>query len=296
MSAFGVFVYAPPNEPSHWQGLWSAATGIWMSFSQLDVCSTALLAHHTGWEWPDTRMVMFNAHRLPQDVELPANSIIFNAEQIPAKLDPIELASWTPYFSRLRKHQVWDYSQENINRLRQWGCERVAHCPIGYYPGLQTVVPAEKEDIDVLFVGSLNPRRLWILNQLGQRRLSPDGPKLVVQHLFGVYGEELDRAIARAKIVLNMHYYENPIFEIFRVSHLLANKKCVVSESGSCDSDLEKFGVSTTEYVSYDKLSDACVSLLRDADRRKRVIEQGHFIFSKIDQTDFVRYAIADSK
>ena len=77
----------------------------------------------------------------------------------------------------------------------------------------------------MLFYGSLNSRRQAVLENL---RLA--GLKVV--HLFGVYGEERDAAIANAKVVLNLHYYEDSIHELVRTSYLLANKKAVVSEAG----------------------------------------------------------------
>jgi hypothetical protein len=64
------------------------------------------------------------------------------------------------------------------------------------------------------------------------------GRGLRVESAFGCYGEERDALIARARIVLNVHYYESKVFEVVRVSYLLANRKCVLSESGS-DIDLE---------------------------------------------------------
>ena len=39
--------------------------------------------------------------------------------------------------------------------------------------------------------------------------------------------------IARSKIVLNLHQYDAQVFEIVRVSYLLANRRAVVSERGA---------------------------------------------------------------
>jgi hypothetical protein len=54
-----------------------------------------------------------------------------------------------------------------------------------------------------------------------------------IEFLAGVYREERDRLIARAKVVLNMHYYDARVFEIVRVSYLLSNEKAVVAECGA---------------------------------------------------------------
>ena len=56
-----------------------------------------------------------------------------------------------------------------------------------------------------------------------------------VKALFGVYGRERDKLIARSKIVLNMHHYSSQIFEIVRVFYLLTNRKAVVAECNARD-------------------------------------------------------------
>ena len=82
--------------------------------------------------------------------------------------------------------------------------------PIGYAPQLTRIAPAA-EDVDVLFVGSLNDRRRTVLDALEAK-----GAK--VERVFGVYGPERDGWLARAKICLNLHFYEARVFEVVRVS------------------------------------------------------------------------------
>ena len=100
---------------------------------------------------------------------------------------------------------------------------------IGFVPQMQHIAPAAEQPTDVLFYGSINDRRRAILNALQRRACS-------VRCLYGVYGAERDRAIAEAKVVLNVHFYEDSIHEIVRTSHLLANRKAVVCE---CNADTE---------------------------------------------------------
>jgi hypothetical protein len=45
-----------------------------------------------------------------------------------------------------------------------------------------------------------------------------------VKILFGVYGQERDREMARAKVVLNLHQFALPQLEQIRISFLLNNK------------------------------------------------------------------------
>lgn len=98
--------------------------------------------------------------------------------------------------------------------------------------------------------------------------------------------------IARAKIVLNLHLYDAQVFEIVRVSYLLANRKCVVSEIGN-DTALEhplKAGVAFTPYAG---LADACVKLLDNADERAALAERGFQCISALSQVPMLQRALA---
>lgn len=178
------------------------------------------------------------------------DTIWFNTEQVAAVARPHSLISNRELVG---DDVIWDYSRTNIEALKGLGFKRVVHCPVGYIETMSRIEPAPKE-VDVLFYGAPSPRRLAVL-----RGLKDVG--LTGRHLFGVYGAERDYWIARAKVVLNVHVFANPVFEIFRVSHLLANKACVVSEDGGQDEQLEAVARHTTFYVHYDELVGACQEL-----------------------------------
>ncbi|MFM2343823.1 MAG: hypothetical protein RLZZ210_431, partial [Pseudomonadota bacterium] len=101
--------------------------------------------------------------------------------------------------------------------------------------------------------------------------------------------EERDMLIARSKIILNMHYYENAhIFEIVRVSYLLANHKAVVSELGkntSIEPDIKK----AIYYGDLESLPELCVDLVTNPSKRKKLQETGHNIIKQRDATKFVQ-------
>ena len=126
--------------------------------------------------------------------------------------------------------------------------------------------------IDVLFYGSLNPRRQAILEELQRRGLK-------VTTLTGCYGEARDRYIARSKVVLNLHFYESKVFEIVRVSYLLSNFKAVVAESGAGTS-IEPDLLQAVRAVPYDGLVEACVQLVQDDAARRELAQRGHAVFS----------------
>jgi hypothetical protein len=146
---------------------------------------------------------------------------------------------------------VWDYSLENIEFLKLQGIA-AWHLPVGFHQSLEQVPHDREKDIDVLFYGSLGERRQAILNKLessGHAR---------VKTLFGAYGKERDEFIGRSKILLNIHYYSAKIFEAVRVSYLLNNRCCVVSE----ESSVYPYKGVDIPMVSYGDLAGKCLEII----------------------------------
>jgi predicted SAM-dependent methyltransferase len=218
---------------------------------------------------PASRAIIFGAHLLDADSAraIAADAIIFNSEQIDAN------SPWLSgsYMDALKTHQVWDYSAENAQRLTERGVQAVQHVPLGYLPELSRIAPVV-EDIDVLFYGSLNPRRQLVLDELQRRGLK-------VTTLTGCYGEARDQYIARSKVVLNLHFYESKVFEIVRVSYLLSNFKAVVAECGTGTS-IEPDLLQALRAVPYEGLVDACVELVQNEAARRALAQQGFEVFS----------------
>ena len=148
---------------------------------------------------------------------------------------------------------VWDYSVRNMERLRPIGVTRSVHVPIGYVPELSRIDAAADQNIDVLFYGLVEQRRGRVLKALMDAGLT-------VKVLQGVYGAERDKYIARSKVVLNMHLYEARIFEVARVSYLLANAKAVVSECGE-HTEIED-GFRDALYAALHAVTDAPVPVV----------------------------------
>jgi hypothetical protein len=223
-------------------------------------------------DYDDRRTIVLGSNLLAHyGLEPPADAILYNCEQV------YEGSPWmTPALLTLfRRHPVWDYSQANIERLAAWEVGRLTHVPVGYVPELTRIAPA-LEDVDVLFYGSRSPRRTAVLDALRARGFRVECP-------FGVYGTARDALIARSKIVLNMHLYEANIFEIVRVSYLLANGRAVVSEHGvnpTEDNDL----ASGIAFAAYDDLVDRCTELLGDDRARRDLGRRGYQVFSARSQ------------
>jgi hypothetical protein len=118
--------------------------------------------------------------------------------------------------------EIWDYAEGNVDFLAGLGLSAKLLSP-GHHECLETISQGAPKDIDVLFYGALNKRSedtLAACVRLGLR----------TEFLSGVYHSERDQAIARARIVLNLHSCDECIFESVRVTHLWNNRVFVISE------------------------------------------------------------------
>jgi hypothetical protein len=232
---------------------------------------------------PGRQPIVFGANLLGEanvDV-LPAGTIIYNLEQIS------ESSSWCSptYLRLLQSCQVWDYSARNIASLVRLGVTvKVKHVPIGYVPELTRITAAPVEDIDVLFYGSMNERRNNVISQLRQAGLNAHA-------VFGVYGPSRDALIARSKVLLNMHYYETNIFELVRVSYLLANRKAVVAECNP-GTEVDPDIADAVQLAPYEGLASACAQLVADSHSRKALSERGFSRMAARDQRAYLAAAL----
>jgi len=228
---------------------------------------------------PDATNLVFGWHTLHTfaNVELPRRTILFNLEQY------LPDSQWftPPVRALLARYPVWDYSQRNIAALRAANiAPRIFHMPIGTMPQLTRIVVAPEQDIDVLFYGAVNARRRQVLQQVRAA-----GLKVVAAYL---YGNERDAVIARSKVVLNIQQNTADLFEIVRVSFLLANRKAVVSEcyaTTEIDPELRPAICA----VGFDGFADACRRLIADDAERRALEARGYEIMSRRRQSDILR-------
>ncbi|MEO5346840.1 MAG: hypothetical protein H7834_10750 [Magnetococcus sp. YQC-9] len=230
---------------------------------------------------PAARNILIGGNLMPRNWidRVPPDTILYNLEQWNSSWIGNEVLP-----ALMARCETWDYDAHNLTRLREAGLVRTGrHVPIGYVPEL-TRIPQVPETIDVLFYGSLNARRQQILVALEKAGLA-------VQLLFGQYGPTRDAVIARSKIVINIHFYDTKIFEIARISYLLANAKAVVTEKDPetrIDPDLSA-GMAA---VPYEKLIETCIELIRDTPRRQAMAREGFNRFSQRPERDILRQAL----
>lgn len=274
-----VVIIAPEGNP-HWQGFSATASAFAESLRQLGIASTIACNDMVT----DAVNVIFGAHLIESDQAaqaIPARSIIFNLEQVTG----FGFERRQVYNNILSRFAVWDYSPRNIAKLTELTSNpNIVHVNLGYSPNLASVPISSNQPIDVLFYGSINPRRAAVLEELRAMGLN-------IKHLFNVYGDALDAEVSRAKVVLNMHFYEDSIHEIVRTSYALANRKAVVSECNA-NTEIQPDIRGAMRAVPYAGLAAACLDLVHNHDERIALEKSAFACFSKRSQAEFLKMAI----
>lgn len=130
---------------------------------------------------------------------------------------------------------VFDYSTRNIQFLIQQGlpADMLFHVPLSpvtpyqgaqFSEGLTDIEPTKS--CDVLFYGDLkNKRRQAFLKVLGEH--------FEVRAERSLYGQDLWQAMRQARVVVNIHYYENALLESTRLCECLSLGARVISETAT---------------------------------------------------------------
>jgi hypothetical protein len=225
--------------------------------------------------------ILFGGHLLPELLmNCPDGTIYYNLEQISGHpqydqsnpKDTVKLIA--------SRFQIWDYTGANMatwNSLTPKYAIKLV--PVGYAPILTRIANAENQDIDVLIYGAVGEQRLAVFANLG--RLVNGGLSTVFAS--GLYGAGRDSLIARSKIVLNVNNIpRSKIFEIVRVSYLLANAKAVVADVYP-DSYIEEDIASGIIFVPTEMIAKTCWDLLADVARRTGLERQGFACIARRD-------------
>jgi hypothetical protein len=159
---------------------------------------------------------------------LPADSIVFNSEQLP-DADGWHFASGV-YRRLLAAHHVWDYSPVNLPYL---GHDRASVIPFLYCSELARAGRSRVPGDALVFYGVLTPYRLRVLEELRERGVAIE--------VVSAFGDLRDAWMFRARAVLNLHKSEDrSMFEPIRCFYPLINGVPVVSE-GTTDPAADPF-------------------------------------------------------
>lgn len=170
--------------------------------------------------------IILGAHIQPEKYNnLYQNCIVFNTEQLP------ENSIWTNavYKNILMKNYVWDYSSFNLNCIDHNNKSLIY---LNFDKNLRRIKLNPDKEWDILFYGSLNERRIKLLDGLERRGIK-------IKRLFGIYGPERDYFLSKCRSVLNLHFYESQILQQIRIFYPLINRIPVISENYQINSGPE---------------------------------------------------------
>ena len=128
---------------------------------------------------------------------------------------------------------VLEYATHNFPFLKSKGIAypHLYYLPVGGISGFGQVPKLSTKIIDVLFYGDSlsSPRR--------QRMLSALSSKFNIRIENDLFGSPMEQAIREARVVINLHYYENALLEVPRIWECLSLGTMVVSESAIDQND-----------------------------------------------------------
>lgn len=198
--------------------------------------------------------------------QLPESYISFQLEQSVS-------SRWftDDYINKLENsYAILDYSLKNIDFLQKKGLhyQQMYFMPIGYNKNYETdYLNHQDEEYDVLFYGDVNnERRKKYLEELNKR--------FKVKVVSEVFGDELYKELQKAKIIVNIHYYEGALLETTRLFECLSLGKLIVSETSSDISEHTTLE-NTVDFVPVNDIQAMCERVsywLEDSNRRKEKI------------------------
>ncbi|WED82728.1 glycosyltransferase family 25 protein [Aeromonas media] len=132
------------------------------------------------------------------------------------------------YLARLENSlAIFDYSLKNIAFLQDKGLSyrQIYHLPVGLLPRELANHPVP-ETVDVLFYGDINnDRRRAYVAELKKH--------FSVKIINDLFGDALYAEMSKAKVIVNIHYYEGALLETTRIYECLSQNKVIVSEESS---------------------------------------------------------------
>lgn len=191
-----------------------------------------------------------------------------------------------PYYLDLlgRAVAIWEYSPSNKVFLESKGFSNILYVPPGYHPISEKILWPKDREYDFIFVGSVSERRIEFLHRLSDRGFK-------VAAIFEknkAFGQKRDEIIARSKIIVNVHCFDNiKTLETVRISYLLANKALVISE----ESDHDPYDGSVI-YAKYEDLIDCCEKTLNNSSGLEDIAENGFQAITKLDMRTIVKNAV----
>lgn len=154
------------------------------------------------------------------------------------------------YLARLENSlAIFDYSLKNIAFLQDKGLSyrQIYHLPVGLLPR-ELVKHPVSETVDVLFYGDINnDRRRAYVAELKKH--------FSVKIINDLFGDELYAEMSKAKVIVNIHYYEGALLETTRIYECLSQNKIIVSEE-SADMDEHSALLPLVDFVPINNIDE----------------------------------------
>lgn len=219
----------------------------------------------------------------------PADTILFNFERYTGYEPTSKIMASIAYVAN--KYQFWDYSQQNVAKINALNPRFPAYyARISYAPNLEKLPTNLDQDIDVLYYGNLvEPYRYNTLAEIAKTH--PDLSGLKTMTLSHIWGKQRDEFIARAKLIVNISP-GGDIFEIVRVSYLLANQKAVVCATAT-DIEFEDLeddlNGGVLKFTNNSNVHAVCQDLVEDSVARAEYAKLGYDTFRQRDIREVIK-------
>lgn len=194
---------------------------------------------------------------------------------------------------------VLDYSLTNIDFFQKPEYKdlsrAVYYLPVDYHPQYTAApIPQEKE-YDVLFYGDAsNPRRKKMLEAISNR--------FNIKICSELYGEDVYREIRKAKVLVNIHYYDGALLETTRLYETLSlNSTMIVSEDSEHVTETDRLA----PFVDFVPVGDTQALLERiaywvenDEEREKKIRDNQVALEQRISAFGFyfMRFLLAHDR
>lgn len=183
---------------------------------------------------------------------------------------------------------IFDYSITNIAKLEELGlyAKQIYHVPVGYLNEYEEPGITDNYDCDVLFYGDIqNERRRCFIEALGR--------VCRVKVHNDLFGDALHAEMARARLVVNIHYYQGALLETTRLWECVSLGHLVISERAA-DMDQHPELQQLVDFVDVDDIPAMVKRVVywlnNDNLRRQRLEQNARLLQDLPNQFDFHFY------
>lgn len=187
-------------------------------------------------------------------------------------------------------YAVFDYSLENIKYFNQdpMLASKMYYLPVDICEDMMTgEYAAEEKEYDVLFYGAP-----YVEHR--QRFLKPISEKYNLRIICEQFGPELYREMNKAKILINVHYYEDALLETTRLYETLTVSDCLIISERSGDPREEAALEGIVEFV---EVGDVAAMMERiqywldhEEKRKAKVAQNRQILESRTSAAKFYLY------